>query len=550
VVFNNQAVPDASLTAVDLATGKAIALKAWSDTPGQGATGTQRTDATGAFDLELPKLGDDQLVKLTATAGSQTYTALFDARGRAIGAASQQGASYRLAQGQAVSVTIRLKLTPATTAAAKAFEGALKLTFQLPKEAQQAERDRALAAAEQAAREVEAALAARPELADGLVVSVGADGEVRDLDAFRSTIAKLGVFDKVFEALKDRLLAVTAQKLTAEGELAPITAEDFPLDRVRISRGGSFTFTGGRGAVGGTENSTFVPTPGRSRRRGTADPGPRWVRFNAPAEVSWAASLGRPSGLLISSGVGLLHMSPTGVFTPIEELGLPRGRRGGLAASSGKVVFGLEGMGGLFTLEPSNGATATIVENGDFKAIGAGASNYYAAQTGEETPVRWFSIANPSVASGVVRVDNRDWTVSYAYAISAFEGGASPTVFVAELNKPIRVGVKDGGPARDLVELRGAVTALVIATPTLYVAAPFAQAVYAINVNEGTGTVFVAPEGSNLDAEVKVTPDENERFRPFGLALDETYLYVTSVYISRTMSPALQGRVTRVRLEP
>jgi hypothetical protein len=245
VVFNNQAVADASLTAVDLATGKAIALKAWSDTPGQGATGTQRTDAKGAFNLELPKLGDDQLVKLTATAGSQTYTALFDARGRAVGAAGQQGASYRLAQGQAVSVTIRLKLTPATTAAAKAFEGALKLTFQLPKDAQQAERDRALAAAEQAAQEVEAALAARPELADGLVVSVGADGEVRDLDAFRSTIAKLGVFDKVFEAVKDRLLAVTAQKLTAEGELAPITAEDFPLDRVRISQGGGLSFTGG-----------------------------------------------------------------------------------------------------------------------------------------------------------------------------------------------------------------------------------------------------------------------------------------------------------------
>jgi hypothetical protein len=267
VVFSDQPIADASLTAIDLATGKAIDLKAWSDTPGKGATGTQRTDAKGAFDVELPKLADDQIVKLMATAGSQTFTALFDARGRAVGAAGAQGASYRLAQGRAVSITIRLKLTASTTAAAKAFEGAIKLTFQLPKEAQQAERDAALAAAEQAAKDVEAAIAAKPELASGLVVSVGADGEVRDLDAFRSTIAKLGVFDTLFAAVQDRLVAVTAQKLMADGQLAAITAEDFPLDRVSITQGGGLSFTGGQTTVGGQVANNFVPTPERNRRR-------------------------------------------------------------------------------------------------------------------------------------------------------------------------------------------------------------------------------------------------------------------------------------------
>ncbi|MEB3221909.1 MAG: hypothetical protein VKS61_07490 [Candidatus Sericytochromatia bacterium] len=235
---------DATLTAFDLATGQALTLRAWSET-GSGATGTQRTDAKGAFDLDLPKLADDQVVKLVAVSGSQTFTALFDARGRAVGAVGAQGASYRLAQGQAVSITIRLKLTPATTAAAKAFEGALKLTFQLPKEAREAERNAALAAAEQAAKEVESALTTKPELAEDLVVSVGTNGEVRDVDAFRSAVSKLGVFDKVFSAVQGRLQAVTAQKLTADGKLDAITAEDFPLDKVAISKTGGLTFTGG-----------------------------------------------------------------------------------------------------------------------------------------------------------------------------------------------------------------------------------------------------------------------------------------------------------------
>jgi hypothetical protein len=133
VLFNDTPVADASLTAVDLATGKAIGLTPWSDTPkGMKLLSTQKTDAKGTFDFELPKLDDGQIVKVIATKGAQTFTALFNRRGRVLGADTPSAATYQLQQGQAVSITVRLRLTVATTAATQAFEGVLKLTFQLP----------------------------------------------------------------------------------------------------------------------------------------------------------------------------------------------------------------------------------------------------------------------------------------------------------------------------------------------------------------------------------------------------------------------------------
>jgi hypothetical protein len=130
VLFNDAPVADASVTAVDLAAGKAIALTPWSDVPtGLKLLSTQRTDVQGGFDLalghpwpsqdqplpgqvfELPKLADNQIVKLVATKGGQTFTALFNSRGQDIGADTPTTASYQLQQGAAVSVTIRLRLT-------------------------------------------------------------------------------------------------------------------------------------------------------------------------------------------------------------------------------------------------------------------------------------------------------------------------------------------------------------------------------------------------------------------------------------------------------
>jgi hypothetical protein len=291
VTYNDQAIPNASLTAVDLATGQALPLAAWSDTAGAGATGTQRTDAAGTFELALPKLAGDQVVKLVATTGSQTFSALFDARGRAVGADGQQGAGYRLQQGQAVAVTVRVQLTAATTAATEAFEGALKLTLQLPEEVREAERAAIFTAASLAASRLATALASRPALAERLVGGLGAGGEVTDVDAFRTALAKLGVFDTIFEGVRGRLVAVTAHKLTSQGTLAPIAAADFPLDRVTISRTGAFTFTGASEPVslGGGETGAFVPTPERARRRrAPGEPPESFVPFAAVVGSGYA----------------------------------------------------------------------------------------------------------------------------------------------------------------------------------------------------------------------------------------------------------------------
>jgi hypothetical protein len=271
VVFDGKGVPHASLSAFDLATGKPLALQVGATSLPAGAK--ILTDAQGRFDLGLPSLAEGAIIKLVATTGAQTYTALFDARGRAV------GASYRIQQ----AVTVKLKLSAASTAATAAFEGALKLTFQLPASVRDQERAATLAAAEQAAKSLEAALQDKPELAQTLVSNLGASGTLTDPIKFRDAVTKLGVFDQLFEAVKGRLVAVTVQTLSVSQEgLDPIRAADFPLDRVTISQSGTFTFTGGQATIGGGQGATFVSTTSSSsggggggrRRAATPTPSP------------------------------------------------------------------------------------------------------------------------------------------------------------------------------------------------------------------------------------------------------------------------------------
>jgi hypothetical protein len=551
VVFADQPIANASLTAIDLATGRAITLDAWSETPGRGATGTQRTDAKGAFDVELPELRDGQIVRLTATTGSQTFTALFDARARAraVGAAGAQGESYRLQQGQAASITFLLRLTPASTAAAKAFEGALKLTFQLPKGAQQAERDRALAAAEQAAKEVEAALAKRPELADDLVVSVGPDGEVRDLDAFRSTVARLGVFDQVFEAVQARLEALSARQLTAEGALDPVTAEDFPLDRVAITPGGGLVFTGGRSALGGDPGAHFLPTPARRTRRDAGGNVPIRVEpavFTLPFTPTALAFLRGGLGLLLGtdnpSGPSLHRLVPPGPSLP--EAGSRRGQTTGIAqsldtASDRVVVVGITETGQeAFTYTVAADGTAStdvsLTQAGLLRPqAAAGRSRFYVLESGiqafNDTRVRWYDQLTPTTSSGTLRVGGSDWH-PLATALSASQDGAmtvwdadaaTPTVLVANMNT-VHLG-QDGGTAR-AIQLPQRVIGLAIASPTLYVTYAFDRVV-AVDLRDpqASSTVVSSQFGSGA---VRF-----DWFQPLkGLALDgptsPTTLYV------------------------
>jgi hypothetical protein len=234
VIVAGKPASDVNMTAIDLATGKALPLTPWS--------GAEAGAQNGAFDLALPALADDQLVKLVANTGTQTLTTIFDARGRAVGAADPFG-GYSLRQGHTEPPTIRLQLTAASTGATECFEGVLKLTLLLPREVGGAVRAAALARAEQAGRELASALTRKPELAQALLASVAPSGEVRDIGAFRSAIARLGAFDALHAAVQGQLKAVTAHILTSRGELDPLSGEEFPLASVTISQPGGFSFT-------------------------------------------------------------------------------------------------------------------------------------------------------------------------------------------------------------------------------------------------------------------------------------------------------------------
>jgi len=250
------------LTAVDLATGKAIALTPWSDKPStRRLLSTQRTDAKGAFDYELPTLDEGQIVKLVATKGTQTFTGLFNSRGQTLGADTPTTATYQLQQGQAVSITVRVRLTAGTTAVAQAFEGILKLTFQLPANLSAQRRAAILEMARKAAQQVEEALAKQPEVAARLVATVNSAGETNQVENFRTAVTNMGMFDPLFNATQAELLAIAAETLVSRPDLAPIMARDFPLDRVVISPSGLLGFSGQQGPIklGGEVNSNFVP---------------------------------------------------------------------------------------------------------------------------------------------------------------------------------------------------------------------------------------------------------------------------------------------------
>jgi hypothetical protein len=266
VLFNDTPVTDATLTATDLVTGQPVALTPWSEAPqARRLLSTLRTDAKGVFNLEAPTLTEGQIIKLVATKGSQTFTALFNDKGQAVGGSEATSASYRLQQGTAVSVTIRLRLTAASTAASQAFEGVLRLTFQLPAEKSAERRAAALEAARQAALALEEALAKKPEVAGRLVSSLNSTGEVKSMEAFRTAVTNLGQFSALFKLVQAELRALSLETLTAPANFAPILARQFPLEDVVISPSGFLGFSGQQGPIvlAGQVQSNFVPTPPR-----------------------------------------------------------------------------------------------------------------------------------------------------------------------------------------------------------------------------------------------------------------------------------------------
>lgn len=583
VVLNDAAIAGAALTAFDLATGEAIVLSPWSDAPNaKTLQSTPVTDAQGAFDFELPKLTDGRVIKLVATKGTQSFSALFNHKGQAIGATTPTSVSYRLQQGTAVSVTIRLQLTAATTAATQAFEGALKLTFQLPAGISDERQSAVLEAARKAAQQVEQALAQKPEVAARLVATVNSEGAVTQVDNFRSAITNLGVFDSLFKAVQAELLAVAAQKLEVRTDLAPIDGSEFPLDQVVISASGMLGFSGQRTPInlGGAVTSNFVPTPARGGGGSAATPPPvnptsTFSLFNTgggPDGIAWLrgtqkilVARDQRSGNAALDELDLLTNTAVATETALAFPGA-QGTFNGITQTqnpASKTVFiGWDSVavppvaaGAIFTFEPDTGATAVFLDNlgldswttsftgdGQIRALAAGRNDVYymrmhnVAGTSNLQKMYRVSQTDPT-ATAVVQANSADIQATGARSLAVYDDGvASPTLFWGLTDGSVYMA-EDGGASAPLLlgNFGGQVRGLVFASPSLYVSNYAGGQIFTVNVTQ------TPPSSSVLMA--SSTYPELPRLTALSIELDSVSSQPKYLYVGGDTSPASLLRV-------
>ncbi len=260
----------ARMHAFDLATGKEMALvAAGAGNYGLSQAAPAATDANGQFDYDLPDLAPNQVVKLVAEQGGKSLVTLFDGRGHAIGGAAPAAPppAYRLQASATLGVTIKLRMSAATTATSKAFEGAIKIQFRLPESALENGLEGAIDAAMEALAALEARLASDPRLEEALADAIDENGEITDLPAFNAALEAAGLVD----LLADKVATVMTDFADAEGDvetstgeqpLDAVTSEDFPVGRIRITAEGDFTFTDddGETITGSIADGAFVPT--------------------------------------------------------------------------------------------------------------------------------------------------------------------------------------------------------------------------------------------------------------------------------------------------
>ncbi|MEB3197903.1 MAG: hypothetical protein VKP62_11940 [Candidatus Sericytochromatia bacterium] len=240
VTRQGQRVAGAALSAYDLATGQSLPLR-HGETPAHDAvaTGSLRADAEGNFDLLLTPLRPEGVVKLVARAEDHTWVALLASPS----SPADRGLNrYRLRQAATPAPPLQLVLSPASTAAAMAFDGLLKLRLAGPPPLGAAGLTALLGLVEQAQREIDQALARRAPLAPALLTGLSDQGELTDPQPLRAALAQLGSFDGLSRRLRDELARLSEAPIALATGLAPITAADFPLDPPDIDADGTLRF--------------------------------------------------------------------------------------------------------------------------------------------------------------------------------------------------------------------------------------------------------------------------------------------------------------------
>lgn len=504
-------IPNARLALLDLATGAALAARPWTEARSLRLQGPAelRTDARGAFDLELAAIAPDQLVKAVATADGQTYVALLTASGETLEPAAAPADRYELAEAPSRRLTRHLTLTAASTAVAKAFEGVFKLLLQQAPAAPAGALGQALAAAQHAVKALQARLAGQPALAAALVASVGEDGELRDLDGFRAALSRAGAFEALFEAVRARLNALGAAPREARPGLAPVTAEDFPLDRVTISVQGSLAFTGQQAPVQ-LERGTFEPTPSRRRRASRPTPAP-------PAGPAFfRVIVGLPDqarGLAAYDDhtlVAAVNQTLWGFTTdPLSGEDYDPGFVGEDAHSvavdqaSGRVFLG-RGIGLWSFSMPAPGGTR--VAFGGY-ALATGRTHLYATIPNR---IDRMPITDPNVRTPV-QVNGGPYTTpgTDLYGLALEDTGASPTLYTGNEEGEV-YSLQDGGATHTrLASGLGQIRGMAFSAPnrTLYLTSYDRREVYALQVD------------TRATATVTLDPPLSPNYHPWGVAL-------------------------------
>jgi hypothetical protein len=506
VQLDGAPVANARLTLFDLGTGATLPAKPWAAQRSLRlrGTGELRTDARGAFDLELAQLGRDQLVKVVASADGRTFVTLVGGGGETLEQAPSASTGYTLAQ---AGSTTSLALTAASTAAAKAFEGVLKLALQRSGASQ----GEALRTAREAAAALEPRLAARPDAALALLESLDERGEVADLDAFRAALSRAGAFDTLHETVRVRLNALAGAFKPPEPDAAPVTAEDFPLLRVAIGADGTLTFTGQQGSLV-LGASGYEPTPPRGRRRRPAPQalGPTSFRVlvGLPNDSRGLATYDDQTSLVAWGHQARSFIDP--VSGEDHDPGFSGEDAYSVAADPTNGRFFLGRNASVWSCPMPLGGPQAIDQGGDAAAyaLAVGTTHLYAL--GDDRINRYL-LADTSQPATRVQVAGIDYVPAGTghYGLALEDTGASPTLYTGNDEGEV-YSLQDGGATHTLLasglgQLRG----LAFSAPnrTLYLASYDRQQVYALHVD------------TRATATVTLDPPLSPTYRPWGVAL-------------------------------
>jgi hypothetical protein len=186
--------------------------------------------------------------RLVAEKNGQALVTVVDSQGRTLSADGLAG--YRLQQAGSGPVL----LTPATTAVAKAFEGAVKLQFELSsQEARTAGLAQVFDQARQAARAVDAQMRKDPDLARRIAASVDAKGSLRDFQVFKRAATQGQLDRELAPRLNEVLNSFAVRKAAEPGDRetqtgrARLEARDFPVGDVSVEANGAINVRGNNG---------------------------------------------------------------------------------------------------------------------------------------------------------------------------------------------------------------------------------------------------------------------------------------------------------------